>query len=132
MKTLVVEDDFTSRILMHKFLSPYGEVHIAVNGKESVEVVREALENGDMYDLICLDVMMPEMDGHTALEEIRALERDIQGSDGKLAKVIMTTALSDSKNVIRAFKEECDAYMVKPVERSKLLKQLRKLNLIEE
>jgi len=43
----------------------------------------------------------------------------------------MTTALSDSQNVIGAFKEDCDAYMVKPVERAKLLRQLRKLSLID-
>lgn len=131
MKILVVEDDFTSRILMHKLLSPYGDVHIAVNGKEAVSVVKESIENKDLYDLICLDVMMPEMDGHTALEQIRELEQDAGYTVGQGSKVIMTTALSDSQNVIGAFKENCDAYMVKPVERAKLLRQLRKLMLID-
>ncbi len=131
MKILVVEDDFTSRILMHKLLSPYGDVHIAVNGKEAVTVVEESIKKQDVYDLICLDVMMPEMDGHTALEEIRRLEDEAGLSVGRGSKVIMTTALSDSQNVIGAFKENCDAYMVKPVERAKLLRQLRKLMLID-
>jgi len=131
MKILVVEDDFTSRILMHKLLSPYGDVHIAVNGKEAVDVVSEALKANEIYELICLDVMMPEMDGHTALEQIRKLEEEAGFSAGQGAKVIMTTALSDSQNVIGAFKENCDAYMVKPVERAKLLRQLRKLMLID-
>ncbi len=131
MKILVVEDDFTSRILMHKLLSPYGEVHIAVNGKEAVDVVEEAIKQKEIYDLICLDVMMPEMDGHTALEQIRKQEDEAGFRVGQGSKVIMTTALSDSQNVIGAFKEECDAYMVKPVERAKLLRQLRKLSLID-
>ncbi len=131
MKILVVEDDFTSRILMHKLLSPYGDVHIAVNGKEAVDVVAEAIKANEIYELICLDVMMPEMDGHTALEQIRKLEEDAGFAVGQGAKVIMTTALSDSQNVIGAFKENCDAYMVKPVERAKLLRQLRKLMLID-
>lgn len=131
MKILVVEDDFTSRILMHKLLSPYGDVHIAVNGREAVDVVEESIKIGAMYDLICLDVMMPEMDGHTALEKIRQLEVAAGYASGEGAKVIMTTALSDSQNVIGAFKENCDAYMVKPVERAKLLRQMRKLMLIE-
>ncbi len=131
MKILVVEDDFTSRILMHKLLSPYGDVHIAVNGKEAVDVVSEAIVKKELYDLICLDVMMPEMDGHTALGEIRSLEEKDGIGVGQGAKVIMTTALSDSQNVIGAFKEDCDAYMVKPVERAKLLRQLRKLMLID-
>jgi len=131
MKILVVEDDFTSRILMHKLLSPYGEVHIAVNGKEAVDVVEEAIAKKEIYDLICLDVMMPEMDGHTALEQIRKQEDEAGFLVGQGSKVIMTTALSDSQNVIGAFKEDCDAYMVKPVERAKLLRQLRKLSLID-
>lgn len=131
MKILVVEDDFTSRILMHKLLSPYGDVHIAVNGKEAVTVVDESIKKNEIYDLICLDVMMPEMDGHTALEEIRTLEEKAGYTVGQGSKVIMTTALSDSQNVIGAFKENCDAYMVKPVERAKLLRQLRKLMLID-
>ena len=131
MKILVVEDDFTSRILMHKLLSPYGEVHIAINGVEAVDVVKKSIEENDRYDLICLDVMMPEMDGHAALEQIRKIEEEHGIEFGNGTKVIMTTALSDSQNVIGAFKESCDAYMVKPVERAKLLRQLRKLELID-
>lgn len=131
MKTLIVEDDFSSRILMHKMLSPYGEVHIATNGKEALDVVGEAVKNNSAYDLICLDVMMPEMDGHTALKKIRELERDSGVVVGTGSKIIMTTALSDSESVVGAFRKECDAYMVKPVERAKLLSQLRKLALID-
>lgn len=131
MKTLIVEDDFSSRILMHKMLSPYGEVHIATNGKEALDVVGEAVKNNTAYDLICLDVMMPEMDGHTALKKIRELERDSGVVVGTGSKIIMTTALSDSESVVGAFRKECDAYMVKPVERAKLLNQLRKLALID-
>lgn len=131
MKTLIVEDDFSSRILMHKMLSPYGEVHIATNGKEALDVVGEAVKNNASYDLICLDVMMPEMDGHTALKKIRELERESGVVVGTGSKIIMTTALSDSESVVGAFRKECDAYMVKPVERAKLLSQLRKLALID-
>src|ERR1035437_6224900 len=74
MKTLVVEDDFTSRLVLHTFLSRYGECHIAVNGKEAVEAFRCALETGLRYDLICMDIMMPEMDGREAVKQVRALE----------------------------------------------------------
>ena len=74
MRTLIVEDDFTSRLLLQTFLSRYGECHIAVNGKEAVAAFRAARESGQWYDLICMDIMMPEMDGQTAVKEIRALE----------------------------------------------------------
>ncbi len=106
-------------------------MHIAINGNEVVAVVKKKKKKKEIYDLICLDVMMPEMDGHTALGEIRQLEEQDGITVGHGSKVIMTTALSDSQNVIGAFKEDCDAYMVKPVERAKLLRQLRKLMLID-
>lgn len=131
MKTLIVEDDFTSRLLLQELLKRYGPSHIAVNGKEAVDAVRLALEQGAPYDLICLDIMMPVLDGHGALKEIRAIEeaRGIWSTNG--AKVIMTTALSDMKNVNTAFGELCDTYLVKPIEKSKLLEALRKLKLVE-
>ena len=68
MKTLIVEDDFTSRLLLQEILKRYGAVHIAVNGREAVDAVRAAAESDESYDLICLDIMMPEMDGYQALK----------------------------------------------------------------
>ena len=76
MKTLIVEDDFTSRVVMQKILKDQGPVHIAVNGKEAVEAARLAVETNDPYNLICLDIMMPEMDGHQALKQIRMVENN--------------------------------------------------------
>jgi len=70
MKTLIAEDDFTGRLLLQEILKRYGALHIAVNGKEAVEAVRTAMDAGEPYDLVCLDIMMPEMDGYQALAEI--------------------------------------------------------------
>jgi len=130
MKTLIVEDDFTSRLLLQELLKGYGPSHVAVNGKEAVEATRLALEAGEPYDLICLDIMMPEMDGQQALREIRAQEeaRGIISSNG--AKIVMTTALGDLKNVSAAYSGLCDGYLTKPIQKAKLLEELRKLGLM--
>jgi two-component system chemotaxis response regulator CheY len=131
MKTLIVEDDFTSRLLLQELLKSYGPSHVAVNGKEAVEAVRLALEAGEPYDLICLDIMMPEMDGQAALRNIRAQEeaRGIFSSTNG-AKIVMTTALADHKNLSAAYSSLCDAYLTKPIQKAKLLEELRKLTLI--
>jgi two-component system chemotaxis response regulator CheY len=130
MKTLIVEDDFTSRLLLQEILKPYGPSHVAVNGREAVEAVRLALEANEPYDLICLDIMMPEMDGQAALKDIRAQEkaRGILSSDG--AKIVMTTALGDIRNVSAAYNSLCDGYLTKPIQKAKLLEELRTLKLI--
>jgi two-component system chemotaxis response regulator CheY len=131
MKTLIVEDDFTSRLLLQTFLSRYGECHIAVNGREAVEAVRSALERGERYDLICMDIMMPEMDGREAVKQVRALEEERGTLSTCGAKIIMTTAVNDVREVARCFEELCDAYLVKPIDLSKLLKQVRSYQLVQ-
>jgi len=102
MKTLIVEDDFTSRLLLQEFLTTYGSVHIAVNGKEAVDAVCSALQANKPYDLIQMDIMMPEMDGHEALTQIRQIEAQNHLVDADQVRVIMVTALGDEGNVIFA------------------------------
>lgn len=132
MRTLIVEDDFVCRRLLQKLLSPYGDCDITINGKEAIEAFLLALDEDESYDLICLDIMMPEMDGQEALKKIREIEKEkgILGLDG--VKVIMTTALKDSKNVFGAFKTGCEGYLVKPIDKKKLIEEIKKLELIEE
>lgn len=74
MKTLIVEDDFTSRLLLQTFLNPYGESHVAVDGIEAIEAFMLACAEKYPYDLVCLDIMMPRMDGHEVLKRIRGME----------------------------------------------------------
>jgi two-component system, chemotaxis family, chemotaxis protein CheY len=132
MKSLIVEDDFTSRLFLQKILLQYGEAHVAVDGEEAVIAVREALACGHPYDVVCLDIMMPGMDGHAVLDELRRIEEEhgIRGLKG--VKVIMTTALSDMDNIMGSFKGQCDAYMVKPVDTADLVGHLKAFNLIDE
>jgi two-component system chemotaxis response regulator CheY len=130
MRTLIVEDDFSSRLLLQSFLSRYGECHIAVNGKEAVAAFRAAKERGEGYELICMDIMMPEMDGQAAVREIRALEEAGGTTSTNGVKIIMTTALDDVKSVVESFQALCDAYLFKPIDAGKLLGQIRNLHLI--
>ena len=75
MRILIVEDDFASRKFMMNFMSAYGDCDGTVDGMEAVEAYMMALEDEQPYDLICLDVMMPVMDGYQVLHTIRNMEK---------------------------------------------------------
>jgi two-component system chemotaxis response regulator CheY len=132
VKTLIVEDEITSRVMLREILKRYGLPHVAMNGKEAVDAVSAALQAKDPYDLICLDIMMPEMDGQEALKRIRQLEAEAGVTAEKRAKVIMTTAWADRGTVLEAIQSQCDYFLVKPIDSRVLLDELRQLGLIPQ
>ena len=128
---LVVEDDVTSRLLLKNYLSKFGECHTAVNGRDALVAFRSSLEQKEAYDLVCMDIMMPEMDGHQAVREIRAFE-DVHGEiRGSGVKIVMTTTVDEIREVILCFKELCDAYLMKPINLVKLRGYLRSYRLVD-
>jgi len=129
MKALIVEDDFTCRLLLQKLLAPFGECHVAVDGNEAMVAYAQSRADGRPYDLICLDIMMPGLDGHEVLRRIRENEDSTVGAVAR-ARIVMTTALSDKENVFTAFREQCDGYLSKPIFRDKLIEMLVSLGLV--
>lgn len=130
MRILVAEDESTSRYLLCAYLAELGRCDAVENGQEAVESARKAIESGQPYELICLDIMMPYMDGHDAIKAIRKLEKENGILLGDGSKILMTTVLDDSKNIFTAFKENCEGYILKPIEKAKLMEQLRKIGLL--
>ena len=122
MKVLIAEDDFASRKFMLRFFEKYGECDVTVDGKEAVEAYKMAIECGEPYDLICLDIMMPEMDGHQALKTIRKIEEESGVAEDERVKIVVT----------KAFENGCTAYAGKPINQDKLEAMLKKFKLIEE
>ncbi len=131
MKTLIAEDDFISRFVLQKMLLEYGPCDIAVNGKEAVDAFTWALNEGNPYNLICLDIMMPEMDGNEALKIIRQKEKENGILPANEAFIIMITALDTPKDVIEAYyRGGCTSYFVKPINKIKIIDELKNLKLI--
>lgn len=131
MKSLIVDDDFFSRRILQTMLAEYGETHVAVDGNEALFAFEQSLAEENPYDLICLDIMMPGLDGQETLKKIREIEakKNLFGNDS--VKIIMTTALDDSENIKQAFREQCESYMIKPISKSKLSKILSDFRLID-
>lgn len=132
MKILIAEDDMVSRKFLFKFLSRYGECDLVVDGLEALDAYLIAVKENNHYDLICLDIMMPKVDGVKVLKHIRDLEVQKGILPEKRAKVIMTTALAETQFVQNAFEIGCDAYAAKPIDTDKLMEVLRNLGLISE
>jgi two-component system chemotaxis response regulator CheY len=129
MRILVVEDDFISRRLLCRYLQAVGECDVAVNGNEAIGAFKQMLMSGARYDLVCLDIMMPGMDGQETLKRLRALEAEEGIVEGERCRVIMTTALEDQTNVMAAFSNAADGYVVKPIEKRKFLETLTTIGL---
>lgn len=130
LRVLLAEDDRTNRLLLQGFLSGYGECHVAVNGKEAVEAARRTLESGRAYDLICLDILMPEMTGREALRQIRKLEEEKGIASSKGAKIVMTTSVKEMREVFRCYADLCDSYLQKPIDLSQLLTLMKSFQLV--
>ena len=130
MYSLIVEDTFVDRRVLQKLLSEFGECHVATNGEEAIEAFKLAYVDGKPYDLVCLDIKMPGIDGHQVLAAFREEEARLGIGGLKAVKVVMTTALEGSENVLNSFWSGCEGYLHKPVDKAQLLSILKELKLI--
>lgn len=131
MRVLIVEDDYASRKFLFKFLSAYGECDITIDGIEAIDAFLIAMDEEKPYDLVCLDIMMPKLDGVQTLKEIRKIEKEKNVEDSNRVKIIMTTALNDIESVFNSFDTGCEAYAAKPIDIDKLIEVLKKFGLIK-
>lgn len=131
MRILIAEDDFIGRKLLQKFLTQFGRCDIAVNGMEAVNAFLMAHKEGKPYEMICLDILMPIMDGLKVLRTIRDIERQKGILGMERSKVIITTALNDRKTVSESYDSGCEAYAWKPIDLEKFREAMVKLGLIE-
>ena len=129
MRILVVEDELTSRELLKVILEPYGRIDTVSDGVEAIKAYNMALAK-EPYDLICLDIMLPKMDGQQVLKGVRKIEGDKGILGPEAVKILMISALGDFENVTEAFSSQCTSYITKPIDADKIVAELRNLELI--
>lgn len=132
MKALIVEDEMTSRIILENILKHFGEVHVCIDGHEAIESFGADLNKGAPFDIVCMDFMMPEIDGYMALRMIRAMEKDMGISRENGVKVIMTTGLNNIESEYDDIPTLCDAILLKPIRKAALVDCLRKLGFSKD
>jgi two-component system chemotaxis response regulator CheY len=126
VKTLIVDDEPTSRAILSNILKAYGPVDTAADGLEALKAYNLALGR-EPYELIMLDIMLPRMDGQQVLKSIRRIEqeRGLVGQDQ--VRIIMISALGDFSNVSQAFASACTSYLTKPIVAEKVQAELSRL-----
>lgn len=113
MKSLIVDDVEMNRELLAIFLEGKGNVVFAESGEEAIEKASEVVTTDAYFDLICMDISMPGMDGHEALKKIRGLE---SSQNAKPAIVFMVTGSSSPDDMFNALIDGgCDDYLTKPL-----------------
>ncbi|MEO5378678.1 MAG: response regulator [Magnetococcus sp. DMHC-6] len=133
MKILIADDEIAYRKTLEIILKPFGDVHQSHNGADAVRRYREALFSDKPFDLVFLDIKMPQMDGQEALVAIRKLEREKYGrdNDAPRAVIIMATTMDDPHYVMDTFlRGNCDAYINKPVTKELVMEKLRMAHLL--
>lgn len=131
IRILILEDDPVSGKLLTNYLEPYGICDLVTDGRSAVEFFHKAIRADDGYQLIFVDIMVPEIQGHDVLRLIRETEQKEEIPSEKRAKVIMTTSLSDAENIIDSFKAACDSYLIKPIRKAKLINEIKSLGLLK-
>ena len=130
MRCLIVDDEGFSREFVATLLKDIAECEEAATGNEAVAKFTAAQEGGAPFDLILLDIMMPEMNGHDTAKAIRSIEKE-RGLDlNNRVKIVMLTALNSTQDAMESFcSAQSAAYIVKPVSRENLLGVISKLGL---
>lgn len=131
MKSLIVDDELTTRMMLKKILYPFGVCDTESNGKEAIQAFWLAMKDKSPYDLICLDIMMPEVSGKVVLKKIREIEKKSGIPDHQKVSIFMVTSINDSKVIMDTIvKYGCDSYILKPISKQKVLFQLKQFDLI--
>lgn len=127
MRVLIVDDVEMNCDLVAKFLEGHAATISAGTGEEAVSLVQTALQKDSYFDLICMDIELPGINGHEALKTIRRMEQE---HGGVRAKVFMITGSSDPDDMIDALVEgDCDDYLTKPLMKHALMDLLDKHGL---
>lgn len=127
---LIVDDSRYQRHLIDEALSGLGERRQAAGGREALELFGAALDAGAPFDVVILDILMPDMDGHNTLAGLRRLE-EASGRSGR-SRVIMLSSLDDPENMLRAqFDGGAEAYLTKPLDAGLLRRTLANLDMLD-
>lgn len=131
MKTLIVEDSHLFAQRLKSLLNPFGPCGIAYSGSEAIEKYSKAMSIEQPYELICLDLLLPVMDGFKVLQTIRKFEQENIDNNCFKSKIIIISSFNDTHMISKAKELGCDSYITKPFSNQKILNEISSLNILE-
>ena len=125
-RILIVDDSTSVRESFTDILSPLATCEIATNGQEAVDLVKRTINKGGTFDLVLMDIIMPEKDGLTAVKEIRQFEQSRGCKETERLTIVIITTIKEPARILTA-QYDCgaDAYITKPFTRETVLQTLR-------
>jgi len=121
MRSLVIEDDYVNRSILQDFFEKLGDCVVAGNGEDGLNAFMAALEKGEPYNLIMLDMWLPGKNGQEILQAIRKSEQERGVSPRDEVCVVILTVDDDPELVMDAFRRGGTTdYLLKPVDLNRL------------
>ncbi|MFP4391723.1 MAG: response regulator [Desulfohalobiaceae bacterium] len=128
IRILIVEDSASVQKRFVSILGVFAECHLAHNGQEAVHMYKRFHQQGQGFDLVLMDVIMPVMDGLSAVQKIREYETGLE--DCQEAKILIISTVQDPDKILQAqFDCGADGYITKPFARDTLLGTLKNLGI---
>jgi signal transduction histidine kinase/response regulator of citrate/malate metabolism len=122
LRALIIDDNETNRKVLHHQLAHWGIANLAVaDGLAALEALRETDVSGNPYNVVLLDMQMPDMDGLMVAEAIRNAELS------RPPRVVMLTSMGDRLNAAERARRGLDACLIKPVKHTQLIHCLSSL-----
>lgn len=131
MKTLIVDDVQANCRVLKALLTPFGKCEMVSTGREAINAFQTAWKKDEPYQLVCLDIMLPDYDGMQVLEVIRKMEAAMKVEKERHIKAIIISSANEHELRLRARELHSDGYLVKPIYRKDLIEVLRNTGLVE-
>lgn len=132
MRILIVDDDYVSGVKLKAILAAYGDCDLAPSGQIALELIEAATESSKYYDLIMLDLHLPDISGQDVLYKTRSLEnkllKNLKISEN--SKVVVVTGSSDKSEMLRILSIGADKYLQKPFNYNSIKTVLDELEIV--
>lgn len=115
IRTLIVDDELVSREKLRTIMERHGECVTAANGVEAMLQFVEAWEAWRPFDLIMLDIGLPDRTGKELLQEMRRMEAEHGVAEHHRARIAIVTSATERSTVAECVAAGCDDYIIKPI-----------------